>query len=223
MIDSLQREYQKLAVKFLQISVREQLMVLFCGLILLVVLIYNLLLEPVLNTNQKLTQNTVNAEKFLVGLSNQTDTLTAKLKQDPNLPVHDRIASLSREITDLDDQLHTHTDNLVPANKMANMLETLLAQTEGLKLMELQSIAPTSILLDTQAQKNNSNTGLYRHGVALVFEGSYFDIQQYLEKIENLPWQFYWKKFNYRVGDYPTAVVEVEIYTLSTNKAFMGI
>ena len=54
-------------------------------------------------------------------------------------------------------------------------------------------------------------------------EGRYFDIQAYLESIETLPWQFYWKKFSYRVIDYPMAEVEIELYTLSTSPAFMGV
>jgi MSHA biogenesis protein MshJ len=103
------------------------------------------------------------------------------------------------------------------------MLESVLAGSKGLKLIELQSIAPTPILLERPEQGEEPKAGLYRHGVTLIFEGSYFDIQQYLEKLEALPWKFYWKKFDYLVGDYPTASVELEIYTLSTNKAFIGV
>ena len=64
---------------------------------------------------------------------------------------------------------------------------------------------------------------LYRHGVLLSLKGSYFDIQRYLTRIENLRWQFYWKRFNYVVTGYPDASVEVELYTLSTSKAFIGV
>ena len=92
-----------------------------------------------------------------------------------------------------------------------------------LKLIELQSIAPLPILLEKNMEDEEPKVGLYRHGVALVFEGNYFDIQQYLEKLESLPWHFYWKKFDYSVAEYPTASVELEIYTLSTNKAFIGV
>jgi MSHA biogenesis protein MshJ len=103
------------------------------------------------------------------------------------------------------------------------MLENVLVGSKGLKLIELQSITPISISLGQSQEGEEPIAGLYRHGVTLVFEGSYFDIQRYLEKLESLPWQFYWKKFDYLVGEYPTASVELEIYTLSTNKAFIGV
>ncbi|MGL5153883.1 MAG: MSHA biogenesis protein MshJ, partial [Aeromonas veronii] len=32
---------------------------------------------------------------------------------------------------------------------------------------------------------------------------------------------FYWKQFDYQVKAYPGAVVEMEIYTLSTSKEFI--
>ncbi len=92
-----------------------------------------------------------------------------------------------------------------------------------LKLNELRSIPPVPLLLQQTEKSDEPKAGLYRHGVTLIFEGKYFDIQQYLENLESLPWQFYWKKFDYIVGDYPTASVELEIYTLSTNKAFIGV
>ena len=44
-----------------------------------------------------------------------------------------------------------------------------------------------------------------------------------LAELEGLDWRFYWKSFNYNVNEYPLATVELEIYTLSTNRAFIGV
>jgi MSHA biogenesis protein MshJ len=38
-----------------------------------------------------------------------------------------------------------------------------------------------------------------------------------------LPWRFYWKKFAYTVEAYPTAKLEIEITTISTNERFIAI
>jgi MSHA biogenesis protein MshJ len=220
---ALENEYRKLSIKFLKSSLREQLLILICGLVVLILLMYTLLLEPLLANLEKLQQNTVNGKKEISTLVAQVAQLTEKLEADPNTPVNARIDTLKREILMVTNQLEAQTDNLVPANKMARMLESVLANSKGLKLIELQSIAPIPILLEPAAEGDESEAGLYRHGVTLVFEGGYFDIQQYLEKLESLPWKFYWKKFDYLVGDYPTASVELEIYTLSSNKAFIGV
>jgi MSHA biogenesis protein MshJ len=184
---------------------------------------YTFLLEPLLEHSEKLQQNGVSAETQIATLVEQVTQLSDKLKTDPNDAVNARIDLLKREIYNITKQLEAHTKNLVPANKMAGMLESVLTGSKGLTLIELQSIAPVPILLEQAEEGEEPKAGLYRHGVTLVFEGKYFDIQQYLETLEALPWKFYWKKFDYIVGDYPTAGVELEIYTLSTNQAFIGV
>tara|TARA_R110002153_G_scaffold27084_4_gene84258 strand:- start:9604 stop:10275 length:672 start_codon:yes stop_codon:yes gene_type:complete len=223
MSSSLDQKYKKLSSKFLEVTLREQLLILICGLVVLILLMYTFLLEPILDNSVKLQQNSNSAEKEISIMLDQVAILSDKLKTDPNGPVLERIVLLKRQIQDLVEQLAAQTNKLVPANKMAGMLESVLVGSKGLKLIELQSIAPTPILLERHEEGEELKDGLYRHGVTLIFEGSYFDIQQYLEKLEALPWKFYWKKFDYLVGDYPKASVELEIYTFSTNKAFIGV
>jgi MSHA biogenesis protein MshJ len=223
MSSTLQQKYKNLSSKFLKISVREQLLILFCGLVFVILMMYTFLLESLLDNTQKLQKNSINVEKEISVLTVQVAKLYNKLKTDPNESVIARIAVLKRQIQDITRQIEAQTDHLVPANKMASMLESVLTGSKGLKLIELQSIPPVPILLGQSETSNEPQYALYRHGVSLEFEGSYFDIQRYLEKLESMPWQFYWKKFDYLVGDYPTASVELEIYTISTNKAFIGV
>jgi MSHA biogenesis protein MshJ len=226
MNNPLEQEYKKLSIKFLDLSLREQVLILFCGLAILILMMYTFLLEPIFNQSEKLQQNKMSDATEITILTGQVAELTEKLKDDANSSVRERIALLKRQIQNVNNQVKAQTNSLVPANKMADMLESVLAGSKGLKLIELQSIAPIPILLNQPEESEEGEeliAGLYRHGVTLVFEGNYFDIQRYLEKLESLPWQFYWKKFDYLVGDYPTASVELEIYTLSTNKAFIGV
>jgi MSHA biogenesis protein MshJ len=223
MNNSFEQEYKKLSSKFLEVSLREQVLILFCGLVVVILMMYSLLLEPIFESSEKLQQNSKSADKEIRFLIAQVAELSDNIKTDPNGPVLERIALLKRQILNITNQLKTQTDNLVPANKMAGMLESVLAGSKGLTLIELQSIAPIPISLGLPEEGEEPDAGLYRHGVTLVFQGNYFDIQRYLEKLESLPWQFYWERFDYLVGDYPTASVELEIYTLSTNKAFIGV
>ena len=223
MNNSFSQEYKKLSIKFIKVSLREQVLILFCGIAVVMLIMYSFLIEPILDNSNKLKQNTSRAEKEITSLIEQVAKLTEKLKAEPNTPILERISVLKRQTQNYDTQLGAQTNNLVPANKMAGMLESVLVGSKSLKLIELRSIPPMPLLLQQTEKGDEPKAGLYRHGVTLIFEGKYFDIQRYLEKLESLPWQFYWKKFDYLVGDYPTASVELEIYTLSTNKAFIGV
>ena len=44
----------------------------------------------------------------------------------------------------------------------------------------------------------------------------------YLQKLEQLPWKFYWQHFDYEVQQYPRALITLNIYTLSTSKWWIG-
>jgi MSHA biogenesis protein MshJ len=225
MSSRIQQEYGKLLVRFDTLSLREQLMIVLCSIIALVFMCYFLLLDPQLVSNTKIRQKVENNQAEVSSLLEQSQVLTLALQQDPNKSVKQRIAQIQQQISEVDLQLDLQTSNLVPANKMPQMLEKVLINSKELKVVSLQSIPPIAISFGQgkEGQEALKDPALYRHGVKLVFEGEYFAIQSYLVKLESLDWQFYWKKFDYKVSHYPLATVELEIYTLSTNKAFIGV
>lgn len=75
--------------------------------------------------------------------------------------------------------------------------------------------------IDAMLDAPGAEVLLYRHGLRITMTGSFFDIQAYLDAIEQLPKKFYWQVFDYQMRDYPTAEVVMEIYTLSINKEFI--
>ena len=214
--------YKQLTIKFLNISLREQMLILFSGLIVVILMMNTLALEPIFESSEKLQKKSHSADKEMRLLKQQVAALTDKLKANPNNTLLEKLALLKRQNQKISGQLKTVTENLVPANKMAGMLESVLSKSKGLTLIELQSIAPIPVSSRVSEADKKAVTALYRHGVTFVFEGNYKNIQRYLETLESLPWQFYWQKFDYSVVEHPIASVELEIYTLSTNKAFIG-
>ena len=63
---------------------------------------------------------------------------------------------------------------------------------------------------------------IYRHGVQLRLEGSYFDVLAYVTDLEQSGWQFRWRSLDYRVTDYPRAVVDLHLETLSRDRELIG-
>jgi MSHA biogenesis protein MshJ len=219
-----QHPFDKLSDRFLSVSMREQILITLCGVVVIVLLVYTFLLEPNISQSAKLTSAILNGKAEQSRLTQKISDTQKQFKNDPNAAIRERIENVNLEILSLDAQLQEQTSNLVPANKMANMLENVLLASKGIKLIELASIAPTPIFLSKPEEGNKkAEADLYRHGVSLSLQGSYFDIQAYLEKLESLQWKFYWKKFDYQVDAYPKGLIELEIYTLSTSKAFLGV
>lgn len=122
-------------------------------------------------------------------------------------------------------------DKIAEDNKSENKLKPKFASASG------QDLNAENIIKSDEISKNidaaltkpkesvtvtaDSEVLLYRHGLRITMTGSFFDIQAYLNTIEQLPKKFYWEVFDYQMQEYPTAQVVMEIYTLSINKEFI--
>jgi len=95
------------------------------------------------------------------------------------------------------------------------------ASAKGLDLDGAIKADAISSNIDTVLAASGSEVLLYRHGLRITMTGAFFDIQAYLDSIEQLPKKFYWEVFDYQMQEYPTAEVVMEIYTLSINKEFI--
>jgi len=102
-----------------------------------------------------------------------------------------------------------------PKPKMAN------ASGQEVNSAELIKSDAISSNINSVLESSGSEVLLYRHGLRITMTGAFFDIQAYLDSIEQLPKKFYWEVFDYQMQEYPTAEVVMEIYTLSINKEFI--
>ena len=220
--NDLTHQLQELDLRFYQLSLRERLLVVVAGLIGIGMLGFVLFIEPIMQEADRIEQQQVSRTQALSQLERSITDLESSVKADPDSPLRDRLARANSEIVDLDNRLSDFTEELVPADKMPLLLEKVLSRSGKLKLVSLQSIAPVQ-LLEADPQQGGTNVNLYQHGVRLVLEGGYFEVQKYLAEVEALPWRFYWKVFNYQVKAHPQAKVELELYTLSTSAAFIGV
>lgn len=229
--------FEKIDQKFYGFSVRERLLVVLTGLFLIGMLGFVLFVEPLLKQKDALTAQVQQKERQLASVQARLNALETELNADINAPFKQELSQLTEKKQALDNQFERYTRDLVAPETMPLLLENILSQSDAVTLVSLKSIEPTKLITATPKESNEmaeissgdavakagQSMNLYRHGVALTIEGRYFDIQQFLHNVEQLGWRFYWKKFHYNVSDYPTAKVELELYTLSTSKAFLGV
>ncbi|MDN4501929.1 type II secretion system protein GspM [Alteromonadaceae bacterium BrNp21-10] len=207
--------------RFAKISQREKTLVLLAGLFLLGMVGYLWFIEPQLKALSKEQQNLLTAQQQISQVRLQIQEADSALSVDPDVTLNKKWLALESLKHRLDLKYNQQTQDLIPASQMPKVLEKILTDSNVLKLVSMTSIAPT-ILIDGNAD-NNAGISIYQHGVNIVLEGKYFDIQQYLQQVQQLQWRFFWRQFNYQVVDFPLARVELSLYTLSSNQAFIGI
>jgi len=219
-----------LEAKFSSISVREQKLV-FYALPLVICLVFIIgFIEPAI-TQIFETRSQVNEQKLrLVNASNSVDLVRSELNVDPDVEINNQIAGVNQQITSLEKQFAEELEQLVPPYAMPLVLEQLFANANKLKLMSMSSIPPTNIFKDeadsASSEKLVSNVigpELFKHGLRIRFEGSFFDTRDFLISAEQMGWKLHWQEIEFAVNDYPRAQVDIELFTLSRSEAYINV
>ncbi len=213
----MKQKWNEWAIRFDALTQRERVIVASTSLVVICMLCY-LPLESLLLEHQSLVkQYKVISNENKVS-SQQIDLYRQRLAQNPNDEYNNRLKVLTKQDGDLDKQLSFQMVDMVPANHMPALLNELLGKVTGITLHEFKSIAPNPLLAIGDKKIN-----LYSHGIRLTLEGDYFSILKFIEAVEAMSSKLYWKKIDYKVDEYPTANVVLELYTLSINKDFISV
>ena len=229
------KQWQLYCEKFLLTTIREQYLVLLTGLIACFFIIFHLFIDPVLVANKKAASKISRLTKSNVSLNNSIAELERGLKSDPNEATRQKITQFEAKLAKIDANLLTLTSDLINPVQMRHALLDLLKLEKGVSLLSFELIGAEPLLSakasknktsDEKIDSNESNEysqNLYRHGIKLRLSGSYFELQNYLKQLEQLPWKFFWQDFNFKSNTYPKSELEIIIYSLSTKKEFVGV
>ncbi|WP_341661287.1 type II secretion system protein GspM [Vibrio sp.] len=210
--------WNQLDTKFKSLNQREKLLLVICGFVVIILTMSAWLIEPLAKSNQELERQVTLTSQNLQRLEADILIVTAKLKKDPNENLNKEYKKLLTESQRLSKQLALIMEDFISPSEMAQLLEKVLAETQGLKLVLLESLQPQPIL----GADNQSQTGYFVHPVRIELTGGYFSILTYLNTLESMPVNYYWNSFDYAVDDYPNARVTIEVYTLGTRQEFIG-
>lgn len=219
-----------LEAKFGSISAREQKLV-FYAVPLVICLVFILgFIEPAITQTIE-TSSKINVQKLrLVNASNSVDLVQAQLNVDPDVALNNQIADVNQQIASLERQFAEELEQLVPPYAMPLVLEQLFTNAKKLKLMSMSSIPPTNIFKDdvdsTSSEKPITRAigpELFKHGLKIRFEGSFFDTRDFLMSAEQMAWKLHWHEIEFAVSEYPRAQVDIELFTLSRSEAYINV
>jgi MSHA biogenesis protein MshJ len=226
----MQARWQELNQRYLALSLRERALVGLSLLVAVAVVWSMLLINPLLATTNSTQSQLATIQNSLRALHLQQQALILKQQQDPLRELKDRVAQLSQHIVQVDAQLKDKLHGLIAPQQMAKVLESVLQQHHDLKLLKLQSLPATPLVMKPKPAKNEQvekpakkTAEVYRHGLQLEFEGSYLATLAYLKALQALPWEFYWDEVHLQVDKYPQAKVTIVVHTLSMTEGWIGV
>ncbi len=232
-MNQLVERWQQLLSRVDDLELRQRGL-LFFGIVVMVYLVWaHLFMDPLDARRKTLSSQVSQVRAEIDNLNAQIGKLARSRVDDPNAPARERLVGLRAEAADLNERLEELTESLIPPKEMARVLESLLNRDTRLRLVRLEGLgfAPLVELTDsgdgddasTVNASESALPGLYKHGLRMVFEGTYLDALELLRAVEELPWNFIWSRIALDVDEYPVSRVTVELYSLSFDEAWLEV
>ncbi|MGJ8691096.1 MAG: hypothetical protein ACSHW0_01295 [Thalassotalea sp.] len=237
----MKQQWLQMSNKFSLLSRREMGLIILSGVVVFFMLPFNLLIEKNLSEIKKQNAKVTKLSRANIDADFTINELKQALKSDPNKALEIKISQLENRLASVDQQLLTLTQDLVDPIQMRQALIQLLKVQKGVSLTAF-NVLPAQPLLFSGANTDEVSDvdtltvptakaktpekislGLYRHSIQITLTGKYFQLRDYLQQLEDLPWQFFWHDFHYQLIEYPKSELKIEIYSLSTNQEFIGV
>lgn len=198
-------------------------------------------LSPALKTWSLARKQHVQAEGALRGLRSDVErhqatgsAVQAQMRAD--------VLQWRTRVREGDADLREHAAKLVGPEHMLQVLEQMLTRQGQVRVRSMQSLGKTELSVAMPGSAASASAGatkgsppsatvgasvagptLYRHGVELTLEGGFADLLAYLRAIEDMPQRVLWGGMQFRVEQYPKAVLTLKLYTLSLDKHWLEI
>lgn len=233
----MKQQWQRLAAKLDTRNPRERALISVMVLVVVASLLNSFMLAPLLAKKKKAMQEVATQQEQLQALRSQNQVIMSGGKIDPDAATRVQLAGLEQKLAQSRGALRGVQQSLVPPDKMGRLLEDVLTQNRGLKLVSLTTL-PVSGVLDvpasapaaTQASQEKAaevpkagSPAIYKHGVEIAVSGSYAELTQYLDALEKLPWRMFWGKAEMRIEAYPRITLTITLYTLSMDKTWLSV
>lgn len=229
------RSWESLAARIDALSLRERGFVMAGVLAVTYFLWSSAIMQPMERRQRELSSDQLRVAAELTALNAQAQAMLKQAKEDPNKIHRAELEALKAELAGLNKDLEGTTDHLVPPGQMAKVLEAVLLGSSGLQLLQVASLGSSPLVPESKPAAPKAKDAaqedpdidvparkVYKHGVKLVMQGSFFSVLEYLRKLEQLDWNFFWDAVEFRVVDYPDATVEITVFTISLDATWIG-
>jgi MSHA biogenesis protein MshJ len=233
---------QTLRARYQSLSRRERLLAIGAGLVLTLGIGDVALIEPALRERSLLTRQLASHQTERNELARALNVKPA----DRNAGQRAQLAALEAELRDADRDFADIRNGLVQPQHMGSLLQSLLTEHRGLKLIGLKSLPVTPVsgaaaegsrkaaasndATSAATVRTTSNsaaanpaadeTWLFRHGVQITVQGRYADMRSYLQALEDLPRRVHWGDVSIDARRHAESTMTVTLYTVSLEKSW---
>jgi len=199
-----------LAARIDQMSLRQRAMLFATLSLILVALAHVALIEPVLARQKRLIDRVNLNQSQLTAVRAQIESVLKDEESGRKDPEQTALRELEAKVAKAEQALAQRKRGFVSPTRLPALLRTLMGPGEAVKLEALRVVPGVPV---------EGSPGFYRHGVDLTLKGSYFDLVQYLARLEKLPARLLWGRTELQAEEYPEVRLTVQVRTVGTQAA----
>jgi MSHA biogenesis protein MshJ len=222
-MSSLQATLQQLGDWFAAKNPRERLLLGVAAIAVLVTVSDMLLLRPAIERRATVESEVIGLREQLERARSQAAELEGALSVDPDADSRAAEATLRGELRRIDERLGARMSGLTDPAQMTRLLQSLLERDGELELLRLESLPAEPLSESEEAEPRQDRPQVFRHPVEIELRGDYMSTLRYLRAVEGLPQRLFWDGLEYRVEEYPQAVIRLRLYSLSGQEAWLGV
>lgn len=215
--------------RWMMVSKRERLMLFGVGLLAILGLMDTYLTDPV-------RRQTAVAETEITRYREDTSALMlqiATMKQpggaQVNSPQQQTIMRLQQQVAAQETMLANLGDRMVSPQEILGVIKQLLMQHRDVYVEQLESVPPVSFVQKHVSEDATMATvsavegsAVYQHTLRLKVHGGYMAVMAYVADLKKLGATIAWEHAVLQAR-YPTVTLSLDLYTLSTDRVWLGI
>lgn len=210
--------WKRFSEYYLGRNTKERVLITFLSAAFLFIALAIVILDPI-NHSTKIYQteiNTLKQEESLYEMEEQAikeaDRRSQRDVLNQNLSTYEEnIKTALQDITNFSKFALSPTEMVV-------ILESILKTQANIQLIQLENSAPTPAY-----EATHHHPRLFKHGFILKVKANYLDVLNYLKELEASPYPLFWEHVRIETEEYPNAITEVLVYTLSESPSFLGV
>lgn len=219
----IKARYESLQTRIDALSLRERAMIFIAISAVLYVLWDSLLMSPLTIEQRDLLGRNDSLRTQISALDDEISAVMARHNIDPDSEERQQLAELEQQLQRVDRQISEMVSGLIEPGQMAQILETVLQQQQGLEFVSLENLGRVALVDVGDERGGDQAQGIFRHSMRLELEGSFTQALAYLRALETLPWQFRWDEVKLTMQQYPRATIVIRVHTLSLQEGWIGV
>lgn len=193
---------------------RQRALLSLTGFLMITLPLMSYVIFPTLEQNKILSADNHRIASQIEQSRQLAQDLQAQLVTDIDAPLRAEIKQLKQRLAQAKGNF-SESQVLLPAQQRKQFLNSVLRHASELGMDSLEAKEPT-VVFETGSIK------LYQHAVQVEFTGRFFAVSDFVDTLQKEYPNVQWARFDYQVGDYPTAKVTIVWYLLSTDKEFIS-